>query len=147
MARRTESIARCCRSSAPCTNPFEIYSAVMDFLAQEDDVTMTGKLVEQLRTNMERTVMQNSTQQILTMLNKLVLDVKDFNNRYAGRQRLQRKVCRLFKDFSARYVSSSRMSRASMPSLLGRPGRQKQCCQLFKVVKDFNASCVSSSKM
>ncbi len=79
-----------CRSSAPCTNPFEIYSAVMDFLAQEDDVTMTGKLVEQLRTNMERTVMQNSTQQILTMLNKLVLDVKDFNVRYAGRSRVPR---------------------------------------------------------
>jgi hypothetical protein len=37
---------------------------------------------------MERTVMQNSTQQILTMLNKLVLDVKDFNVRYADRQGL-----------------------------------------------------------
>lgn len=69
------------KSSAPCTNPFEIYSAVVDFLAQEDDVTMTGKLVEQLRTNLERTVMQNSTQQILAMLNKLVMDVKDFNAR------------------------------------------------------------------
>jgi hypothetical protein len=62
----------------------------MDFLAQEDDVTMTGKLVEQLRTNMERTVMENSTQQILTMLNKLVLDVKDFNVRYTGRSRVSR---------------------------------------------------------
>jgi hypothetical protein len=90
MEKRTETITWWCRSSAPCTNPFEIYSAVMDFLAQEDDVTMTGKLVEQLRTNMERTVMENSTQQILTMLNKLVLDVKDFNVRYAGRSRMSR---------------------------------------------------------
>jgi hypothetical protein len=133
MAQRTETIM-CCRSSAPCTNPFEIYSAVMDFLAQEDDVTMTGKLVEQLRTNMERTVMQNSTQQILTMLNKLVLDVKDFNNRYAGRQGLERQICQLFKDikgFNGTYAISSRTSRTSetiMPGLQGCKGLHCQMC-------------------
>ena len=54
---------------------------MVDFLGQEDDVTMTGKLVEQLRTTVERVVMENSTQQILATLKKLAVDVKELNSR------------------------------------------------------------------
>jgi hypothetical protein len=58
---------------------------VVDFLAQEDDLTMTGKLVDQLRTSLERVVMENSTQQIVASLKKLARDVKDLNSRYRFR--------------------------------------------------------------
>ncbi len=71
----------CHRSSAPCTNPFEIYSAVVDFLAQEDDATMTSKLLEQLRMAAQRVVMENSTQQILSIIQRFALDIKDLNAR------------------------------------------------------------------